>query len=317
MRIGIIGGSGHFRYALDQLALHGVVGIAPGIPGEDLSKLQKALEKRKIEAPLFDCWDALLDQIEVAVVNTAFHKNAEVTARCLERGIFVFSEKPLAVNEAQLQQLRQIQERSAAFVCGMFGIRYSGWFLTLREAVTQIGTIRLLNGQKSYKLGTRNEYYHRQETFGGIIPWVAIHAVDWICALTGKQVLSVTGLTDNAFNGGNGDMEMTSLCQLLLEDGILASVSADFFRPVGAPTHDDDRIRVVGTKGIAEYQNGQVTLITEEGSRTLPLLPSQDVFALFLRRVGGEAVGVTPEESFALTEIVLRAEADAHKRKQH
>ena len=93
--------------------------------------------------------------------------------------------------------------------------------------------------------------------------------------------------------------------------------SADFFRPVGAPTHDDDRIRVVGTKGIAEYQNGQVSLITEEGSRTLPLLPSQDVFALFLRRVGGEAVGVTPEESFALTEIVLRAEADAHKRKQH
>jgi len=33
-----------------------------------------------------------------------------------------------------------------------------------------------------------------------------------------------------------------------LEDEIFASLSIDYLRPENAPSHDDDRMRIVGTK---------------------------------------------------------------------
>ena len=91
-----------------------------------------------------------------------------------------------------------------------------------------------------------------------------------------------------------------ALCQLQLEGGILASVSADFFRPEGAPTHDDDRIRIVGTKGVLEYMDGKVTLLNAQGSTQLPLEEGEDVFRLFL-----EDSGITEQDSFYVTELAL------------
>jgi hypothetical protein len=43
-------------------------------------------------------------------------------------------------------------------------------------------------------------------------------------------------------------METTAICCFTLGNDILAHVNADFYRPDNAPTHGDDRVRVVGTK---------------------------------------------------------------------
>ena len=300
MKIAIVGGSGHYRYALQELKNHTLLGIAPGIIGEDLSKLQASLAKKEMEAPVFDDWKKLVKDADVAVVNTRPDKNAIVSAYCLERGISVFSEKPLAVTMEQLERLGAAAEKSKGRIGAMLGIRYSGWYRTVKNALPQIGKIRLINAQKSYKLGTRPDFYKNKATFGGLIPWVAIHGLDWILDLTGAKVTAIGADTNNGFNSGNGDLEMTALCQLQLEGGILASVSADFFRPEGAPTHDDDRIRVVGTEGILEYMDGKVTLTDQNGITQLPLLESEDVFRLFL-----EDRGVSEQDSFYVTELAL------------
>lgn len=305
MKIAIVGGSGHYRYVLEELKNHTLLGIAAGIIGEDLGKLKSALEKRGITAPVFDDWKKLVKDADVVVVNTRPDKNAIVSAYCLERNIFVFSEKPLAVTMEQLEMLGKAEEKSKAEVCAMLGIRYSGWYQTVKAAAQDIGAIRLINAQKSYKLGSRPEFYKNRSTFGGIIPWVSIHGLDWILDLTGAKVTAISADSNGDYNGGNGDLEMTALCQLQLEGGILASVSADFFRPEGAPTHDDDRIRIVGTEGILEYREGVVTKIDKKGQTQLPISQGEDVFALFLRRVAGEDVGVTPQESFYVTELAL------------
>lgn len=300
MKIAIVGGSGHYRYVLEELKNHTLLGIAPGIIGEDMEKLKNALSKRELEAPFFDDWKKLVKDADVAVVNTRPDKNAIVSAYCLERGISVFSEKPLAVTMEQLEKLGAAAEKSKGRISAMLGIRFSNWYRTVKAALPQIGEIRLINAQKSYKLGDRADFYKNKATFGGIIPWVSIHALDWILDLTGAKVTAIAADTNNGFNSGNGDMEMTALCQLQLEGGILASVSADFFRPEGAPTHDDDRIRVVGTQGILEYMNGTVTLTDKNGVTQLPLMESQDVFRLFL-----EDAGVSEQDSFYVTELAL------------
>lgn len=313
MKLCIIGGAGHYRYALKQLKNHTLIGIAPGTPDEDLSKLRTSLQEAGIAFKEVVDYHTLLAEAEVAVVNTQFNLNAAITAECLERGIHVFSEKPLATTLDQLDRLRETAARSKALVVAMFGINYTPWFLTVKEAVKKIGTIRLINGQKSYRLGTRPAFFDSKETFGGLIPWVAIHAISWIYDLTDAKAIRTSALVNNEYNFGHGDLEMTALCQFELEGGILASVTADYYRPNGAPTKDDDRVRVVGTKGIVERIGDTVTLIDEQTTTRLPLLPGEDVFELFLRRINGEEVGVSPEESFYISELALKADQLATK----
>ena len=306
MKIAIVGASGHYRYVLDALAENELVGIAAGVPGEDLTKLRKALAERGIEAKVFADRRELIPLAEVAVVNTRFDQNAPVAGEFLKADKFVFSEKPLGTTEEQLAELKKINDASRAFVCGMFGIRYAPWFLTIRKHLPEIGELRLLSAQKSYKLGKRADFYHKRETFGGILPWVAIHGIDWILTLLGGD--PVDGVTAYQRPGeGGSELELCAFMLLHTKSGVLASVSSDYYRPKGAPTHDDDRLRVVGTKGILEAAGGVVTLLTEGGAETLPLEPGEDVFRLFLRRCRGENVGVTPEESFYATEIALSA----------
>jgi predicted dehydrogenase len=59
------------------------------------------------------------------------------------------------------------------------------------ESIKQgsIGKVRLMNSQKSYKLGSRSEFYKHRQTYGGTIPWVGSHAIDWMYWLSGRDLL--------------------------------------------------------------------------------------------------------------------------------
>jgi predicted dehydrogenase len=313
MRIGIIGGVGHWFYAMGELPRHTLVGIAPGFAGESMGQVQSQLRAKGMEPTVLEDWHALLDEVDLIIVNTRFDLNAEITAAFLRRDVYVFAEKPLAITLEQLDMLEAAQRESRAFVSAMFGIRGEPWFVTVRKAVRSLGKVRLLNGQKSYRMGNRPDYYRKMETFGGIIPWVAIHAIDWVHELAGVNFKTVRGLSNADYNNGHGEMDVTSLCQFEMEDGILASVSADFMRPMSSPTHDDDRIRAVCTEGVVEYMKGKVTVIDKDGERELPMEEGEDVFEQMLRRIDGEEVGVSPEESFYVTRVALLARDDAMK----
>ena len=307
MKICIIGNSGHWGYARKELSNHTLIGIAPGYPGDDMTAAQERLAQLGVEATIYGDYRELIDLADVAVINTRFDLNAQIAVECLEKNVYAFSEKPLATTLEQLEGLRKAQAQSKAMVIGMYGIRYSDWCRTVKEAIGDIGSIRMVNAQKSYKLGARPEFYENRAQFGGIIPWVAIHAIDWIYFLTGAKVEKISAMASSRHNFQRGDLEMTALCQFRLENDILASVNADYYRPLTAPTHDDDRVRVVGTEGIVEYKGGVVTKIDEKGQREIPLLKAENIFSLFLRRIAGEEVGITPEESLYLTEIALKA----------
>ncbi len=308
MNICIIGSSGHWAYALPQLKYHTVIGIAPGFAAEDMTGVSQTLAEKGIHAPLVEDYRTLLQEdTDIAIVNTRFDRNAQITVECLQKNIFVFSEKPLALDEAFLDRIQAAQKTSRAFVCAMFGIRFEPWFLCMRDAVKNIGQITMINAQKSYKLGTRPDFYKKRQTFGGLIPWVAIHAIDWIYSISGLTFQSVCAVSSKIGNGDYDELETAALCAFELENGAVASVNADYFRPSAAPTHDDDRLRITAEKGVIEYREGKVILIDSAGRRELPLPEAQDIFEQFLRRVKGEDIGVSPEEGFAVTRIALAA----------
>ena len=157
----------------------------------------------------------------------------------------------------------------------------------------------MLNGQKSYKAGKRGPLFHKRETYGGTIPWVGIHALDWVLWFSGKRVKTVSAVQSSMANNHNGTMEATAICLFQLEDEVVAHINIDYLRPQTAETHGDDRIRIAGTKGVIEVRGGKVYLINgeAEGQRELPLLQPPQIFEDFAGSLEGKTSLITAEQS--------------------
>jgi predicted dehydrogenase len=231
-------------------------------------------------------------------------------------GISVFCEKPVATTESKLESLIATYYEAKAkkpnlCFCGMFGIDYLPHFETAYRFVKAggIGEVMLANGQKSYRMGRREKFYSDREKYGGTIPWVAIHAIEWITRIGGLRPVMATACGNTACNAGNGTMEASTLSLFACEGGKMASVSADVMRPAKAPTHDDDRLRLVGSKGVLEVRFGKVFVIDEEGERELPLVETEtELFEEFVLEIEGKGkCRVSAEDAFFATRVALAA----------
>lgn len=287
MKLIVIGASGHWNIAVDAAARDSsieIIAIAPGCAEEDISNLKNSVPGAKV----YECWREMLEKEEadVAIVNPWFGYAADVTVACLEKGLDVYSEKPLATTFEQLEKVEKAWKKSGRALGGMFNYRFYPWFLGIKKVVEDglIGQVRQIHAQKSYRMGTRAPFYKKRELMGGLIPWVAIHAIDWTVAFGGKCKW-VSASHSSMENRGHGDMEITSATLMELENGVIATVTADFLRPTGSARHDDDRLRITGTRGMAEVMDGKVYYENEESKREAELPEMKNAFLAFMDAV--------------------------------
>lgn len=321
MKVCIIGSSGHYRYALEGMKTDpdvSLVGIAPGSDGESLDSLERAVNNLDMKPQKYDDYIIMLDKEkpDIAVVNPHFCDNSKVTIDVLRRGIHAFVEKPLATELDDLEKLKEVYSKSDVYLAAMFGIRYAAHFKTAWEAVRQgrIGKVRLMTAQKSYRLGKRSDFFKTRKTYGGTIPWVGSHAIDWLSWFSEEEFQAVYATHSSLYNRDHGDLEVSALCQFKFSNEVMGSVNIDYLRPQNAPSHDDDRIRVAGTQGVIEVCQDKVYLINDEmeGIQELDLLPEGQIFKDFISQVRGEGeCAVTAKDSFDVTEACLKARMSA------
>lgn len=317
MKICIIGASGHYVYALRGIKADKnseVVGISPGCEGENIDKLISQVSELGFKPKVYNNSNEMLDGLkpDIAVINTFFYKNSEIAIDAMYRGINVYIEKPVATTLQDLDKLIDVYQKTKVKLSTMFGIRYTPHFWTAYNLVksNQIGEVRLIHAQKSYKLGIRPDFYKRRETYGGTIPWVGSHAVDWVYWFSGKKFKSVFATHSKLYNNQHGDLEASATCSFTLEDEAFATVNIDYLRPQSAPTHDDDRIRIVGTKGVVEVMHGNVFMLNESvnGSIEVPLQESPVTFYDFIKEVRGDGnCLVSADDAFYVTKACLLA----------
>jgi predicted dehydrogenase len=321
VKIGLIGSTGHVSIATGGLReLQGieVAGMAPGSAGESMEKAAQLLDKAGFSAPRYDDGLRLIQEAkpDLVVIACHFGDHARYAEEALRRGMHVFVEKPVATTLADLEKVRLAYDTAGTRLAAMFGSRTTPAFRTAYQAVRQgkIGRIRLVQAQKSYRLGIRKAPYLSRDTYGGTIPWVGSHAIDWVLWFTGERFRSVYATHSREENRGHGDLEMSAQCQFVMTGGIAASVSVDYLRPESAPTHGDDRIRIAGTEGVLEIRDQEVLLINGEASgiQKLKLLESRNLFAEFVHSIEGRGeCTVSAEESFLCTEACLKARQSA------
>ena len=287
MKVIVIGGSGHWHIVSDAVSAGAdieVTGIAPYRVEEDISYALAAFKGAKYYADWRETADS--EDADFAIVNPWFGYISEVSVYCLKKGMNVYSEKPLATTMEGYEALVDAAKGSKGALGGMFNYRFTPWFMGLKALVGEglIGEVRTAHAIKSYRLGTRAPFYSERATMGGLIPWVAIHAIDWVDAFMGK-CLAVSARHSSMFSGGNGTMEISSAVLMGMENEGIATVTADFFRPTGSKRHDDDRIRLTGTRGMAEVRDGVLRFENEEKMREYPLPEAKNAFVEFAKAV--------------------------------
>ena len=308
MKVVIIGASGHYHQVFDAISGGLKVDLAAVAPGSKSENMTKLLSRT--DAKVYEDWKEMLDteKPDVAVVNPWFSDISKISVECLNRGVHTYSEKPLAIEMDELQAVRTAYENSTASLGCMLNLNCCAWFKTVEKAIQdgEIGYVRVIHGQKSYRMGVRDEYYRTRATYGGTIPWIGIHAIDWVLHLGGK-CKSVSAVHTTIENRGHGDMESAGSVLLSLESGVIGTCDIDYLRPIGSARHDDDRLRVTGTKGMIEAVDGVVTLENDEKKRVLPLEEGVNPFTRFINAIGTEEAARLAEAAFEDTRISLLA----------
>lgn len=321
MRIVCIGGWGHFPMALEGVAQRPdcqVVGIAPAYDGEDLTPLHESVRTQWV-AELFPDWLGMIDRLkpEVAIISTRMDQIAPVAIEAARAGCHLICEKPLALTADSLAALRRQVEASGVKLMAMHTMRDQPAFIAARDLMRQgrLGEPVLVNARKSYRWGTRPSWFGERLLYGGTIPWIGIHGFDMIHFITGRHMGQLWALHGNRAHPDFPTCEDHALIMGRLDGGAGASISIDFCRPDTSPTHGDDWIRVVGTRGVLEANasRGFCRIITdEEGEWEEPLSAPGQMFASFLEGLAGGAQAglssvLSTSDSFDLTLVALAA----------
>lgn len=262
MKIGIVGGYGHalvrvlpganLAWACDEYDQAALAQACAAGCSQTYSSMEEMLEKF---AP------------DLVYIGTVYAQNGSLAIRALEAGFDVLAEKPLATDWRIYDRLKELTASGDRRVIAELTMRWNPAIQKIRQIFREgrIGDPVMIQAQKTYKFGTaRPEFYKSRKLFGGIIPWVAVHAIDFASWSTGLRFRSVIARQGNLRFPEYHEMEDHAAMFFEMTGGVPCLVTADFLRPQGAPSHGDDRLRITGTKGVLEVRDETVSLLDDQ-----------------------------------------------------
>lgn len=171
--------------------------------------------------------DSLLDAhaLDAAIVCTPNHLHLEVGKKCIERGIALLMEKPIADTHAAALQLAELAHNASVPLLVGHHRRHNTLVARTRQAV-QSGSIgRLVMGNVmclSYKPDAYFDVAWRRQPGAGPVLINLIHEIDLVRYICG-EVVAVQAVTSNAVRGH--EVEDSVSCSLQLANGALVSIA--------------------------------------------------------------------------------------------
>ncbi len=314
IRLGMIGDIGHTDMILRDLS---------SVPNVHLT----AYSNRSSDGPVapgvrvYREYEEMLEreELDLAGICLPYFRNAGAATAAAERGLHVVMEKPVATTLNDLSVLKDTVIRKRVRLTALLGMRFEPPYQAVRERISagDIGEPILATAQKSYKFGrTRPDFYRVREQFGGTIPWVGIHAIDYIHYTTRLGYTRVAAMHGNMCHPEYPGVEDHAGILFRLSNGGTAMLNLDYLRPESAPTHGDDRLRVIGSEGSLEILDGgsRVECISTSGIHDIELPRRKLFFQDFISELRGEGNHlISPEEPFEMTRVSLMARESAER----
>jgi predicted dehydrogenase len=317
-----IGGFGHSVFVFDDMLgmeQAQVTGLAPACEGEDISIF--ANHQACKNARKYTDYVSMLKETkpDVAIVSTRLDLIPELIIAAANAGCHIIAEKPLALDEKKLSDIYKTIRKNNVKLMAMLSMRSEPVFVAAKDVYDSgaIGEAVIINARKSYKYGVRPSWFGDKEKYGGTIGWVGIHALDFANFITGLEFTQVAAMQGNFCHSDLPSLEDNCSMILSLSNGGHMTVSIDYCRPESAPSHGDDWIRIVGTKGVIESRGSSNTcevLVNGEGSRLVHLPAKRKIFRDFLLAIAEEIDTVNQYESFMLTYACLCGKKSAKEK---
>lgn len=320
VRLAIIGLEGHIGEILGPLDRVPDVEL---VAVQDPSRaLVEGVGSKHPSARAYSDWRELLDREKLDMVGVCGTngERAEILIACAQRKLHIVAEKPLAITTVDLERVKRSVAENGVRLTMLIEMRFESQYRALKQIVDSgaIGEVAQMAAQKSYKLGERPEWMLHRSTFGGTIPYIAIHMVDLMRWTSGRELVETVSVEGRVGFPRLGEMENTTATIFRLDNGGTAALHLDYLRPETAPTWGDDRLRLAGTRGVVEYQAATgVTLVTDkQPPRTITDLPeSGSLFLDFLSSVyNGSPLVLELKDIYRANEIVLAARDAGDKR---
>lgn len=315
IRVGMVGLEGH------PGEVYGVVEKHPDLELTAIAKDRMpvaGLTRREAfrGARVYDDFETMFEREKfdvVGVCNTNGHR-AKVIVEAARRGWHVAAEKPVALNGEELQAVRDAIAKAGIGFTSLLPMRYEPPLYTMAQLAQAgaIGEVLLMNAQKSYKMGSRADWYNDPALFGSTMQWIGVHMVDLMHWVSGQPFRSAYSYEKSVGQPAGSTMQNVAGAVFQLKNDGVATLNMDYLRPDAASTHGDDRLRVAGTKGILEYRlrDGLLSLDSGHADIVKPPLqaPPYPLFLEFLLHVYQQRpMLIHPEEIFHVVEALNAA----------
>lgn len=200
MRIGIVGSGKIVTMCLDALSQIEGISCDALCVREQSAEKGKALCTQYAIDKLYTRYDELLSNADIDFIYIGIPNNLhyEYTRQALEAGKHVVCEKPFTITAAQLVELAELAKQKQRFLFEAITNLYAPNVQRLKQAMTQIGQIKLVQGNYS-QLSSRYAKYLQQDIHpafdpqesGGALYDINIYNIHLCCYLLGSPTEAV------------------------------------------------------------------------------------------------------------------------------
>lgn len=220
------------------------------------------------EAAFYTDYLEMLDneQLDCVHICLPHYLHYTVAKDCIERGIHVFTEKPLAANLEQAKHFVDLEKENNKMKIGVcFQNRYNDTFKTLQKFVSS-GEYGRLIGVKGIVSWYRPKSYYVDKPWRGILEFSgggvmiqAIHTLD-LMQLLGENIRSIKGTISNLLDYGC-EVEDTATARITFANG----ATGLFYATIANSVNSSVELDVILEKGRFTIKENKLMKIDEEG----------------------------------------------------
>jgi len=258
-------------------------------------------------------------EVEAVAIGDYFAKRGSLAIKALESGKHVIADKPLCTDLNELKRIEELSAEKGLQVGCMLDLRYMPQIQKVKEIVQsgELGDIKIISftGQHCLNYGSRAGWYFEEGKQGGTINDIAIHGVDVVRLITGKDFTSVNHAMEwNAFATEEPQFKDSAQFSAMMDD-IVVTADISYAAPKFAgtlPTYWS--FRFWGTKGMLHFNLAEKGVIriyreTEEVIQCEPI-PTTHLFD-FMKEIAGVPTILSTKSVLASQRQVLEIQEAA------
>ena len=133
--------------------------------------------------------------VEVVAIGDYYAKRGQLVIEALKNGKHVICDKPICTELSELDEIERLAKEKNLQVCCMLDLRYMEQASKAKELVESgvIGEVKIatFTGQHGLSFDTRPRWYFEDGKHGGTINDIAIHGMDLVRFITGKNLTRI------------------------------------------------------------------------------------------------------------------------------